>query len=65
MAELDRAFVRKLAEWAPGNTPVTSLYLSVDGRLYPRRVDYEIRLDDLLRRARDQAAVARQGGTDA
>ncbi len=56
MAELDRAFVRKLAEWTPGDVPVTSVYLSVDGRLYPRRVDYEIRLDDLLRRVRDRAA---------
>ncbi len=56
MAELDRAFVRKLAEWTPGDVPVTSLYLSVDGRLYPRRVDYEVRLDDLLRQARDRAA---------
>jgi peptide chain release factor subunit 1 len=57
MAELDRAFVRKLAEWTPGHVPVTSLYLSVDGRLYPRRVDYEVRFDDLLRRARDRAAA--------
>ena len=56
MAELDRAFVRKLAEWTPGAVPVTSVYLSVDGRLYPRRQDYEVRLDDLLRRAREQAA---------
>src|SRR5437870_770619 len=57
MADLDRAFVRKLAEWTPGDVPVTSLYLSVDGRLYPRRQDYELRLDDLLRRARDRAAA--------
>ncbi len=56
MADLDRAFVRKLAEWTPGDIPVTSVYLSVDGRLYPRRIDYELRLDDLLRRARDKAA---------
>src|SRR6266571_8571487 len=70
MAELDRAFVRKLAEWTPGDVPVTSLYLSVDGRLYPRRVDYEVRLDDLLRQARDRAAgmgrdAARSGDEDA
>ena|SRR5436190_1614362 len=57
MADLDRAFVRKLAEWTPGDVPVISLYLSVDGRQYPRRIDYEVRLDDLLRQARERAAL--------
>jgi peptide chain release factor subunit 1 len=56
MAELDRAFLRKLAEWAPGEVPVTSVYLSVDGRLYPRRKDYELRLEELLRRVRAAGA---------
>jgi peptide chain release factor subunit 1 len=51
MTELDRNLVRKLAEWKPGEFPVTTVYLSVDGRQYPRTQDYEVRLDDLLRRA--------------
>jgi peptide chain release factor subunit 1 len=55
MADLDRAFLRKLADWAPDEFPVTSVYLSVDGRLYPRKQDYELRLDDLLRRVRSSA----------
>jgi peptide chain release factor subunit 1 len=55
MADLDRAFLRKLADWAPGRFPVTSAYLSVDGSLYPRKKDYELRLDDLLRRVRGVA----------
>jgi peptide chain release factor subunit 1 len=56
MTELDQALVRRLAEWTPGDVPVTSLYLSVDGRRLPRKVDYELRLDEAVRRARDLAA---------
>ena len=55
MTDLDRTLVRKLAEWTPGSLPVTSIYLSVDGRLYPRKQDYEVHLEDLLRSAREQA----------
>jgi peptide chain release factor subunit 1 len=55
MTALDRMAVRGLAEWDPRGFPVTSVYLSVDGRRYPRKVDYEVRLDELLRRARAQA----------
>ena len=55
MTELSHELVRKLAEWSPGEHPVTSAYLSVDGRMYPRRKDYELRLEELLRAARDQA----------
>lgn len=55
MTELDHALLRKLAGWSPDGVPVTSLYLTVDGRRYPRRVDYEVRLDELLRSARGQA----------
>lgn len=57
MTELDHALLRKLAEWNPDGVPVTSLYLTVDGRRYPRRVDYEVRLEELLRTARAQAAT--------
>ncbi len=55
MADLDRALLRKLADWNPSGCPVTSVYLSVDGRRFPRRSDYEVRLDELIRRARAQA----------
>ncbi|MFN2543310.1 MAG: Vms1/Ankzf1 family peptidyl-tRNA hydrolase [Actinomycetota bacterium] len=57
MTELDRALIRKLAEWTPGDLPVTSVYLSVDGRLYPRKKDYELRLDELLRKVREEAGA--------
>lgn len=52
MADLDQALLRKLAEWSPDGFPVTSLYLSVDGRRFPRKTDYEVRLDEMLRLAR-------------
>jgi peptide chain release factor subunit 1 len=57
MTELDQPLVRRLAEWSPGDAPVTSLYLSVDGRRLPRKVDYELRLDEVMRRARQLAAT--------
>ena len=56
MTELDQALVRRLAGWTPGDAPVTSLYLSVDGRRLPRKVDYELRLDEALRRVRGLGA---------
>jgi peptide chain release factor subunit 1 len=55
MTNVDHSVVRKLAEWNPDGIPITSLYLTVDGRRYPRKSDYEVRLDDLLRRGRAQA----------
>jgi peptide chain release factor subunit 1 len=55
MTNVDHSVVRKLAEWTPDGIPITSLYLTVDGRRYPRKSDYEVRLDDLLRRGRAQA----------
>ena len=55
MTELSHELVRKLAEWSPGEHRVTSVYISVDGRMHPRKKDYELRLDELLRAARDQA----------
>jgi len=54
VSDLDRALLRRLAEWSPP-CPVTSIYLSVDGRRFPRKSDYEVRLDELVRRARAQA----------
>lgn len=55
MATLDRDLLRKLAEWITDGLPVTSLCLDVDGRRYPRRADYLVRLEDLLRGARAAA----------
>jgi peptide chain release factor subunit 1 len=55
VTELDHTLLRKLAGWSPDGVPVTSLYLTVDGRRYPRRTDYGVRLDELLRSARTQA----------
>ncbi|MGH2660263.1 MAG: Vms1/Ankzf1 family peptidyl-tRNA hydrolase [Actinomycetota bacterium] len=52
---VDHSLLRKLAEWDPGGVPITSVYLTVDGRRYPRKSDYDVRLDELLRRARAQA----------
>ncbi|GBC86645.1 hypothetical protein HRbin12_00643 [bacterium HR12] len=56
MTELDHLLLRKLAEWNPDGVPITSLYLTVDGRRYPRRSDYEVRLEELLRAGRARAA---------
>jgi peptide chain release factor subunit 1 len=39
-----------------GSPVVTSCYLDVDGRRYPRHVDYEQQLDHLRRQARERAA---------
>ncbi|HEV8622505.1 MAG TPA: Vms1/Ankzf1 family peptidyl-tRNA hydrolase [Actinomycetota bacterium] len=55
MTNVDPSVVRKLAQWNPDGIPITSVYLTVDGRRYPRKSDYEVRLDDLLRRGRAQA----------
>jgi len=52
---VDHSLLRRLAEWDPPGVPVTSVYLTVDGRRYPRKSGYEVRLDELLRRARAQS----------
>ena len=39
-----------------GSPLVTSCYLDVDGRRYPRHVDYETQLDHLMRQGRERAA---------
>jgi peptide chain release factor subunit 1 len=56
-SELQRGVVRTLAEWDGGGIPITTLYLSVDGRRYPRKQDYELRLAEELRRAHEVAAT--------
>lgn len=55
MTGLDGGLLRKLAEWDTAGAPITSLYLTVDGRRFPRKSDYRIHLDELLRRARSRA----------
>jgi peptide subunit release factor 1 (eRF1) len=52
MTDLDRGLLRKLADWDAAGAPITSLYLTVDGRRFPRKTDYQVRLDELLRGAR-------------
>jgi peptide chain release factor subunit 1 len=51
---IDRDVVRTLAAWDTRGLPVTSLYLDVDGRRYPRRGDSLRRGEDLARRACDE-----------
>ena len=57
MPEIDREFLRKLADWSSNGIPVSSLCLDVDGRRYPRRQDYMVRAKrlcaDLKRLAQD------------
>jgi peptide chain release factor subunit 1 len=53
--ELNRELLRNLAEWTSNGAPVSSLYLDVDGRRYPRKQDYEIRADELCRSLQEQA----------
>lgn len=70
MTALDRSLLRRLAEWDGGGAPITSVSLSVDGRSYPRRADVEVRVDELLRRARERSdgmdrAAARSVRADA
>jgi peptide chain release factor subunit 1 len=47
MTDIDREYLRKLAEWSSNGIPVSSLYLDVDGRRYPRRQDYMVRAEPL------------------
>ena len=54
---LDEDRIRSLATHR-GHPTVTSCYLDVDGREYPRPADYEAQLDHLLRSARAGAQAA-------
>ncbi len=62
MTELDRSLLRKLADWDSAGAPITSLYLTVDGRRFPRKTDYQVRLDELLREARTSAEALDRDG---
>ena len=52
---ISEARVRSLAGYQ-GSPVVTSCYLDVDGRRFPRHVDYETRLDHLVRQAKERAS---------
>jgi peptide chain release factor subunit 1 len=62
LAPPDRDLLRDLADWPVDGHPVTSLYLDVDGRRYPRRADVERHGELLLRKA---ATEAERQGRDA
>jgi peptide chain release factor subunit 1 len=62
---LDRSLLRRLAEWDGEGAPITSLSLSVDGRTYPRKADVEVRVDELIRRARSLAEGLGRGAARA
>lgn len=51
---IDDAAVRELASRG-GGTVVTSLYIDVDGRRYPKPSDYEVRVQHLFRLALERA----------
>lgn len=66
MPEIDREFLRKLAEWSSNGIPVSSLYLDVDGRRFPRRQDYLVRAEHLcheLERACKENGLGRDAWT--
>ena len=64
MADLDRDFLRKLAEWSSNGAPVSSLYLDVDGRRFPRREDYMVRAEALWDQLKEQAGSSTGKGAD-
>lgn len=55
MAQLDAELLRKIAGWETDGLPVTSIYLDVDGRRWPKRADYVRRAHDLADRACHEA----------
>jgi peptide chain release factor subunit 1 len=54
VAELSREFLRSLAEWSANGAPVSTLYLDVDGRRYPRKQDVQVRAEELTHQLREQ-----------
>ena len=52
---IDRAFLRQLAAWSADGTPVSTLYLDVDGRRYPRKQNYMLRAELLGHRLQKEA----------
>jgi len=64
MAGLSEATIRELAGFRPAQGVVTSCYLDVDGRRYPRRAEYEAELERLLRRVRHRVNGEAPPGQD-
>lgn len=60
MPEIDREFLRELAGWSADRVPVSTLYLNVDGRRYPRRQDYVNRAEELCRQLRKSSESMRR-----
>ena len=48
---MNRDVLRRLAEWSDDRYPVTTLYMDVDGRRFPRRPELVPRVEDLLHKA--------------
>lgn len=55
MPEMQKEMLRKLADWSANGAPVSSLYLDVDGKRYPRKVDVVTRGEQLFRRLKADA----------
>jgi len=55
MPEIDREFLRTLAEWSANGAPVASLYVDVDGRKFPRKQDMLARAQALTHELQRQA----------
>ena len=53
--DVTAAEIRQLVNRPPTDAPVTSVYLNTDGARFPRTVDYEARLDGLLKEVRRTA----------
>jgi peptide chain release factor subunit 1 len=51
---IDREFLRNLAGWS-ADAPVSTMYLDVDGRRYPRKQDYMVRAELLGHRLQKEA----------
>jgi len=54
MARISEDLVKELASNRYDDTPVVSCYLDVDGKRYVRPHDYELHLEDMLRRTRER-----------
>src|SRR5438093_13073093 len=54
---IDRGFLRRLAGWSAEGTPVSTLYLDVDGRRYPRKQDYLLRAELLGNQLQKEAST--------
>src|SRR6266700_2464397 len=61
MAELDHDLLRRLADWSSNGTPVSTVYLDVDGRRYPRKQDYLVRADELCHQLKSRAQNLERG----